>query len=210
MSLAVRDLAAGTQLVRVAVDSLGTTEPSASLAPRRFSPVTDERGRVIPVLYAGQSLACALGETVFHDLPDDAGRTAEIFRADLLALRAGFFTVTRPISVADLTDAALSDLGIGRAQLIATPPRDYPATAAWGQAAWDTTAAAGLVWTSRRSPDQLAYLFFVDPPGLVRRARSVRRRDDLVITRPPMPLHDGEGLGHVLTTASDRNVTVIL
>jgi hypothetical protein len=38
----------------------------------RFSPIFSA-GKVVPTLYAGSSLDCALMETVFHDVPYKAG-----------------------------------------------------------------------------------------------------------------------------------------
>jgi RES domain len=194
----------------VAIDALGTTEPSVSRAPRRFSPVTDAAGAPVPVLYAGDSLECALGETVFHDLPDDVSAPAAVFRADLFTLRAGVFTLARDLELADLTDAALAGLGVDREEVIATPPADYPVTVSWAQAAWDRTGAAGLIWNSRRNRDRLAYLLFVDPPRTADRLRAVRRRTGLVVIAPPLALYDGAGLGEVQTAATARNVTIVM
>lgn len=39
----------------------------------RFSPIQDEHGKPIPTLYGGTMMACALMETVFHDVPHTAG-----------------------------------------------------------------------------------------------------------------------------------------
>lgn len=39
----------------------------------RFSPIQDVHGNPIPTLYGGTTLACALMETVFHDVPHTAG-----------------------------------------------------------------------------------------------------------------------------------------
>lgn len=191
------------------MDNLGTTEPSASPALRRFSPIIDASGIRVPVLYAGDSLAGALGETVFHDLRDDPAVPSEIFRADLRSLRAGYLTVARDLDLVDLTDPELARLGLARGDVIDTPPRDYPVTATWGQAAWDGTAAAGIVWNSRRKADRLAYLLFVDPQRSGDKRRAADRRRDLTVDDPPTPLWDGDGLGAVLTAATDRNVTVI-
>jgi hypothetical protein len=44
----------------------------------------------VPVLYTGADLACALGETVFHDLDDDSSSPAEVFRADSFELGPHF------------------------------------------------------------------------------------------------------------------------
>lgn len=197
-------------MTRVAIDNLGTTEPSTSLAPRRFSPVRDADGRPVPVLYAGDSLDCALGETVFHDLDDDPAALGVVFRGDLLTLRAGVFEVDRDLEFVDLTDAALGGLGVARADVVATLPSDYAVTVTWAEAAWDRTSAAGVMWNSRRSRDRLSYLLFVDPPRQEDVSRSVQRKRDLVVVAPPLPLYDGDGLGAVLTAASASNVSVVM
>lgn len=197
-------------MVRVAVDHLGSTEPSASAAPRRFSPVRDQNSHRIPVLYAGEDLACALGESVFHDLPDDPATPAEVFRADLLALRAGTIAVTVPVGLADVTDAALAGYGYRRPDVVDTDAVDYPITRLWAQHAWNTTSCRGLVWNSRRSPDRLSFVLFVNPPRPADRPRALRRRDQLAVVAPPLPLYDGDGLGAVMTAAANRNVTVIV
>jgi hypothetical protein len=196
-------------MVRVATDALGSTEPSSSPAPRRFSPVRDARSRRIPVLYAGADLACALGETVFHDLPDDAASPAEVFLSDLLSLRAGTITTTGDVVLADLTDDTLARYGYSRADVVDTPPREYPTTRRWGQHVWDTTACAGLAWNSRRSPDRLSFMLFVAAPRAADRPRTLDRRH-LQVASPPLPLCDGDGLAAVMEAATARNVTVIL
>jgi hypothetical protein len=200
---------AGTEIVRVGIDNLGTTEPSASSAPRRFSPVHDVAGAPVPVLYAGDSLGCALGETVFHDLPDDPSVPATILRADLVSLRAGFISLERDLQLLDLTDDSLRAQHLSRADIIATPPGEYARTAVWGQKGWDAGRAAGIVWNSRRSGDRLAYMLFVDPPRHEDAPHAADRRADLTVQRPPLPLYDGIGLGEVLVAATERNVTVI-
>ena len=197
-------------MVRVAVDQLGSTEPSSSPAPRRFSPVRDDNSRRVPVLYAGADLACALGETVFHDLGDDPASPAEVFRADLLTLRAATIAVTVDCQVADLTDEALARYGYRRDEVIDTPADSYPITRRWGQHAWDTTSCAGLVWNSRRSPQRLSFMFFVNPPRASDRRRALFRREHLDVVSPPKPLYDGDGLAAVMVAAAERNVTIIV
>jgi hypothetical protein len=151
-----------------------------------------------------------LGETVFHDLGDDPTSPAEIFSADLVALRAGTLTAARPLDLADLTDAALAGYGVTREQVVTTPPGEYALTREWAERAWDTTRYAGLVWNSRRSPDRLSYMLFVDPVGVGDRPRAADRKRDLTVKDPPLPLADGPGLGAVMTAASTRNVTVVI
>ena len=197
-------------MVRVAGDQLGSTEPSSSPAARRFSPVRDTRSRRVPVLYAGADLACALGETVFHDLADDPAHPGEVFHADLLALRAGTIAVTTDAVLADLTDAALERYGAQRGEVVDTSTGEYRLTRRWAQHAWDTTTSAGLVWNSRRSPDRLSFMLFVDPPRPNDRLRALDRRGDLDVASQPVPLYDGEGLAAVMAAAADRNVTVVM
>ena len=196
---------AGTVLVRVSTDALGTTEPSSADTARRFSPIRTGAGN-LPVLYAGENLGCALGETIFHDLDDDPAVPQEVLRSDLLTLRAGTMELRRDVAVADLRDGALVSYGVARAQVIATPPSDYPVTQRWAQQAWDVSDVDGLVWNSRRSPDRLSYLLFMPASG----ARGIRRRRDVDAAAKPMPLFDGPGLGEVMTAASARNITVVI
>lgn len=186
-------------------DALGTTEPSSADTARRFSPVRTGVGNV-PVLYAGEDLGCALGETVFHDLDDDPAVPQEVLRSDLLTLRAGTMELRREILVADLRDATLSSYGVTRAQVVATPPSGYPVTREWAQLAWDAGGVDGLVWNSRRSPSRLSYLLFMPAAG----ARGVRRRRDVDAAAAPVPLFDGPGLGELMTAATERNVTVVI
>ncbi|MGC8512929.1 MAG: RES family NAD+ phosphorylase [Acidimicrobiales bacterium] len=197
-------------MVRVAVDQLGSTEPSSSPTPRRFSPVLDRNSRRIPVLYAGASLACALGETVFHDLGDDPSTPGEVFRSDLIAVRSGTIALGVDCRLANLTDGALADYGYRRDEVIDTQAAEYPVTRRWGQHAWDTTGLAGLVWNSRRSPGELSFMLFVDPPRPVDRARALRRREHLDVVSPPLALYDGPGLAAVMLAAAERNVTVVV
>jgi hypothetical protein len=203
-------LPSGTLMVRVAVDHLGSTEPSSSAAGRRFSPVRDRNSRRVPVLYAGVDLVCALGETVFHDLTDDPGFPGEVFRADLLALRASTIAVGVDLELADLTDAALGSYGYRREEVIDTTPDCYPITRRWGQLAWDTTNCVGLVWNSRRTPDRLSFMLFVNPPQRADRTRALGRRQHLDVASPPLSLHDGDGLAAVMAAAAERNVTLIV
>lgn len=61
----------------------------------------------------------------------------------------------------------------------------------------------GLVWSSRRSPERLAYPLLMPPAG----PRGVRRRRDVEAAGPPLAAFDGAKLGEVMTHASSRDVT---
>jgi len=159
------------------------------------------------VLYAGADLGCALGETVFHDLPDDPANPAEVFRSDFRELRASTIEVKRDTELVDLTDSALAQLGYRRDEVVDTPPSAYVTTRLWGQLAWEQDGPAGLVWDSRRSPGQLAFMLFV-ARGRARR-NQLRRRAHVDAAGPPVALYDGPGLAAVLAEATKRNVTVV-
>ncbi|MCU1495555.1 MAG: hypothetical protein JWO62_3319 [Acidimicrobiaceae bacterium] len=198
-------------MTRVAIDALGATEPSVSSQPRRFSPVRCGVAQILPVLYAGEDLGCALGETVFHDLPDDPAVPGEVFRADLLTLRASTIEIKRDVELADLTDAGLAALGYGRDEVATPGPAEYDTTAKWGQLAWDQGGLNGLVWNSRRTPNRLSFMLFVDSvsSSAPTHSQQLRRRADVDSSAPPTNLYDGPGLDAVFTEASSRNVTVV-
>ena len=200
-------------MVRVAVDQLGSTEPSSSPAPRRFSPLRDENSRRVPVLYTGADLACALGETVFHDLGDDPSSPAEVFRADLLALRAATIAVTIDCQVADLTDEALTRYGYRRDEVIDTTAEDYPITRRWGQHAWDTTGCAGLVLEQAAAvPNDFRLCSSSTRPACCRPGLGRwSRRQRLDVRRSTESLSTtATALAAVMVAAAERNVTIIV
>jgi hypothetical protein len=112
--------------------------------------------------------------------------------------------------MADLTDDALVSYGYLRDEVIDTPADEYLTTRRWGQHAWETTGCAGLVWNSRRSPERLSFMLFIDPPRAADRERALSRRRHLEVVSPPIPLYDGDGLAAVMAAAAERNVTVIV
>jgi hypothetical protein len=64
----------GREMHRVHDDAyLGDQFNPNSMGNARFSPIHDTDGVVIPTLYAGTTLDCALMETIFHDLPFKTG-----------------------------------------------------------------------------------------------------------------------------------------
>ncbi|HUJ65534.1 MAG TPA: RES family NAD+ phosphorylase, partial [Acidimicrobiales bacterium] len=199
----------GTSMIRVAMDQLGSTEPSTSVAARRFSPVRDANSRRVPVLYAGEDLGWALGETVFHDPAHDAVDPTEVVRADLLTLRSAPTGIAADAVLADLTDTALQAHGYHRDDVVNTAADSYGLTRLWSQYAWESTTSAGVVWNSRRSPDRLSFMLFVNPPRAADRTRALNRRVHIQVVSQPVPLYEGDGLAAVMAAAASRNVTVI-
>ena len=114
----------------------------------RFHPFNPGRRRKpLPVLYASESVAGALAESVFHDVPPrgtrvvDAGKLAHQLCVPM--------TAGRDLLLADLAGAGLARIGVTRGKLIDGGPRTYPATARWAKALHDQTDVDGLLWVSR-------------------------------------------------------------
>ncbi len=128
----------------------------------RFSPIVDAAGQPIPTLYAGTTLACALMESVFHDVPFTAG--FKIVEKTRLAGQVHATLRTRePLRLVDLASVPLRKLGITRKQLIDTEKDQYPATRRWAEAIHRHCAEAqGLTWVSRQDDRARAYVFFGD------------------------------------------------
>ena len=126
----------------------------------RFSPITDDAGALIPTLYAGTTLDCALMETIFHDVPFKAG-----FKPfSKLKMDGKVHSDLKPTAnfrLIDLSTLALHKLGVKRTQLIDTTKAHYPATRRWAQALYTQFPdAQGLRWTSRQDDQAHALMLF--------------------------------------------------
>jgi hypothetical protein len=128
----------------------------------RFAPIRDAKGQVVPYLYGGSTLDCAIFETVFHDVPVDA--QDKFVDQDGFANRGhGELVASRDLKLADLTSEGLHRLKVPKEELIASPAREYPSTALWAQALhhW-LDDLDGLVWMSRQRDRDRALLLFGD------------------------------------------------
>jgi hypothetical protein len=128
--------------------------------PTRFAPIRDARGKLVPYLYGGSTLDCAIFETVFHDVPLEAPDKFVDLAA--FALRGhGALVASRDLRLVDLTSEGLHRLKIPKEELITSAARDYHRTAMWAQALHHQfTDADGLVWMSRqRDRDRSVVLF---------------------------------------------------
>lgn len=166
----------------------------------RFSPILDRAAKVIPTLYAGTTLDCALMETVFHDVPYKAGFKP----VPLSVLEEHVYSVVqlkRDIRLIDLGTVALHKLGIKRAHLIDTTKALYPRTRRWAEAFHTQFAAAqGLRWTSRQDDRAFAFVLF----------GSRAKASDLTVDREPKPLiENGEAVIPVLELAMRLGATFV-
>jgi hypothetical protein len=123
----------------------------------------DASGNVIPTIYAGTTLDCALMETVFHDVPFVSGTKIWSKVRRVNGKVCSRFTLSRDLSLIDFTAIPLRKLGISRKELIECDASQYPETRAWALALHDQhTTAEGLVWTSRQADPALALVLFED------------------------------------------------
>jgi hypothetical protein len=130
--------------------------------PTRFAPIRNAKGTVVPYLYGGSTLDCAIFETVFHDVPIDAAD--KFVDLDDFAQRGhGELVPSRDLKVVDLTREGLHRLKVPKEELIASPARDYPDTAQWAQALHRQFADVdGLLWMSRQRDRDHALVLFGD------------------------------------------------
>jgi hypothetical protein len=169
--------------------------------------VRDLDDAVVPVLYAGDTLGCALCETVLRGQTDSHILTGAVESYRLRGLRASTLELLDAVLLADLRDDALVSYGRRRDDVIALSPAYYSQTVAWSQRLWDETGVQGLVWNSYRSPGLLSYAFFVDPGSKHEDVRRTWRRH--FEAEDPLPLHLGAGFDRVLEECEARNITVV-
>lgn len=134
----------------------GSTQGNA-----RFSPLLDSSGTVIPTLYAGTTLECALMETVFHDVPFHAGFKVLLKASHVEGQVSSAIRAPRPLYLVDLTSIALKKLGLRRGDLIDTEASEYSTTREWAARFYtDHPDAEGLLWTSRQDDRAQAVVLF--------------------------------------------------
>lgn len=133
--------------------------------PTRFAPIRDQHGTVVPYLYGGSTLDCAIFETVFHNVPIDA--SVKFVDLDDSAERGyGQLVPRRSLRLVDLTTDGLHRLKVPKEELIASPARDYPDTARWAEAIHHQCADVdGLLWMSRQRDRDRAVVLFGDRVG---------------------------------------------
>ena len=166
----------------------------------RFSPIRDSDGKIIPTLYAGSTLDCALMETIFHDIPFAAG-----FKPLSITKLAGkvhtVFTPRVDLKLVDLSSIALRRLGVDRAHLIDTTKWHYSETRKWAERFYGQFGdVQGLRWTSRQDDSAKAVMLFGT------RANS----NDLVVSGPSTPLVAGDlASAEVIDLAMRIGVTLV-
>ena len=163
----------------------------------RFTPVRDARGAVLAYLYVGESDAVAIAESVLHDV---TGRTRVVMEAKLFTLALSEVTLTRDVTLVDLTGHGLMRVRQSLASLIATSPSDYPRTAAVAEELLGRAQSAeGLLYPSRMFPTGRAAILY---------QRSARRRAPLRRVST-VSCGAGEGRARVDAACATADVTVV-
>lgn len=140
----------------------GLDEAGLLRKPTRFAPIRSAKGRVVPYLYGGSTLDCAIFETVFHEVPIDA--PDKFVDLDDFAQRGhGELVSSRDLKLVDLTSEGLHRLKVPKEELIGSPSRDYLDTAQWAHALHGQFLDIdGLLWMSRQRDRDHALMLFGD------------------------------------------------
>lgn len=166
----------------------------------RFSPIQDRHGKPIPTLYGGTTMACALMETVFHDVAHTAGFKS-FDKGKLVGQVHSTVQLEQELQLVDLASVPLRKLGVTRKQLIDTEKDQYPDTRKWAAAIHrQCPQAQGLSWVSRQDDSARAVVLFGDriPDGALRPDGNSRSL-----------LDDGDAYDAVLDLADRFGVNIV-
>jgi RES domain len=189
-------------IVRCHNNEMGATEFNTTSASRRFRPVQNAGGAVVPTIYGADLDDGALSETVFHDVPT-RGPGRRILRKALVPMVMSAITPVRDLRLVELHGAGLGRLGVAHDELIETGAKQYPRTALWGQALYNhTDGFDGLIWRSRQFNDSLAMMLWGDR---VARFADLRPHP----AAPPVPLFAGTGFEKVRELAEAAGITIV-
>lgn len=130
--------------------------------PTRFAPVQDRLKQVVPYLYGGSTFACAIYETIFHDVPF-IGKDKFVDLDDFAQRSYGQLIPQRDLKLVDLTSKGLRRLNVPKEELITSPSADYEDTALWAQALHHAFHDVdGLLWMSRQYDRDQSLMLFGD------------------------------------------------
>lgn len=136
----------------------GMHAPNPGVGNTRFAPFEDVLGGPVPTLYLAQSLAAALLETVFHNVPARTLRgplQPTITGRDLLGRSRAQMAAPRDLLLLDLRDDELARLGIPRVGVVASEAEHYACTRRVAQLMHGVTSSSGpfdgIVWHSRQA-----------------------------------------------------------
>lgn len=129
----------------------------------RFSPISNPKGAVIPTWYGARTIACAMMETVLHDIPTPpTNYIYDIERLRDADIRISRIRCRRALSLVDLSSKGLKRIGLHRRDIIDTPVEEYARCREWAVRLHTQTSAHGLLWTSRQDDSAKALVVFGD------------------------------------------------
>ncbi|MEN8674997.1 RES family NAD+ phosphorylase [Nocardioides sp.] len=163
----------GRTWFRVYLADDGFAIPNPGFGDTRFAPFDDASGNRVEAMYVAEQLEGALLETVLRNVGVATPRM--ITETDLLGRLQVAMIAPRDLLLADLRDAALSNLGVDRGALATSSAEHYPCTRAVAKAVHacktpDGSPIDGIVWHSRqaelsgRPPQEVAVLFGPNAP----------------------------------------------
>ncbi|HSL81660.1 MAG TPA: RES family NAD+ phosphorylase [Thermoanaerobaculia bacterium] len=193
-------LPAGSVLFRVHPERLAATAFNPGHGEgARFHFVDDGSGGTVPSLYAAETRATAIAETVFHDVPLRPRGDRRVSSWKLRGRMLSSFRTRRGLSLVQLHHPGLGRLGLEPGELTATDPSEYARTREWAQALHRHGGHEGLVWVSRLHNTGRAYTFFGDRVS----AGALEARGD------SLPLFEPPGLEVVYELAEAYGITIV-
>lgn len=183
-------LPAGTVLHRIHSNRFGATQfNDTALGNARFSPIRRPDGAIIPTIYAAETFACAVGETILR-CPDIEPIDPSTGHPVMIAVRPhkwrgsahSVIRTARDLCLVDLITQGQRRIGINRNALLAGPTATYSATRAWAEAIHaGCPDAQGFYYTSHQfGPDFAVVLFgdrMFDPFEATTHQRPISRTD---------------------------------
>ena len=115
----------------------------------RFAPLFQADGMPVHTYYSASTVEYAVMESVLHDVPLYPPGTFELDR--LRYFQVVQLRIPYDLKFVSFHTLYLAKMAISRAELVDSPPEDYPRTRAWAQAAYlQQPTAQGIGYGSRR------------------------------------------------------------
>lgn len=167
--------------------------PSPSTGGARFSPIVNADGNNIPTLYAGVSVAAALMETVFHDVPFGLGlKSMPVSRFNGQVISC--INPQRDLTLAKLYGPATRYYPDTHGGMTNCNSYHYSHTREWARAIHAADLVDGLIWMSRQHSDQMVLMLFGDR----------LRASELQITVPATAITSHTVAGKVIKTLAEE------